>query len=166
MEAIDMTRDTTNPPALESSHPGWGTVARDVLVFQFKLIVDGLKDLFLAQVAVGAALLDLIRRDGSPGRRFYGIVRLSDRFDRWLDLHEPMDRAPEDTPSYVPAAGHSVDDLIDGFEAGARVVAERSLEVSSRGVDVVRRQVDRSRRAAGDNGVAGMSTARGAFDRA
>ena len=166
MEAIDMTRDTTNSLAVEPSNPGWGTVARDVLVFQFKLVVDGLKDLFLAQVAVGAALLDLIRRDGSPGRRFYGIVRLSDRFDHWLDLHEPVDRAPEDTPSYGPAAGHSVDDLIDGFETGARVVAERSLEVSSRGVDVVRQRVERSPRAASDGVVAGMSRGREAFDRA
>lgn len=164
MEAIDMTGDT--PEASMEGRPaaGWTTVVRDVLVFQFKLVVDGLKDLCLAQVAVGAALLDLVRRDGTPGRRFYAVVRLSDRFDHWLDLHEPMDRAPEDTPSYLPAAGHSVDDLIDGFESGARVVAERSLDASARGADAVRRRVERSRPSRG-GGAVGMGSGREALDR-
>lgn len=166
MEAIDMTRDTADVQLSSRPEEGWGTVVRDVLVFQFKLVVDGLKDLCLAQVAVGAALLDLFRRDGTPGRRFYAIVRLSDRFDRWLDLHEAMDRAPQDTPNYVPATGHSVDDLIDGFEAGARVVAEQSMSVSARGVDAVRRGIERSRGAGRDARPAAMGPGREAFDRA
>lgn len=77
---------------------GWGGVLRDVLLFQCKLVVDGLKDLCLAQVALGAATIDLLRRDGTPGRRFYGVVRLSERFDGWLDLHEPLARVPDDAP--------------------------------------------------------------------
>lgn len=166
MEAIDMTRDTTDVPQMARPGERWGTVVRDVLVFQFKLVVDGLKDLFLAQVAVGAALVDLFRRDGTPGRRFYAIVRLSDRFDRWLDLHEPMDRAPEDTPSYLPATGRSVDDLIDGFETGARVFAERSMHVSARGVDAVRRSVERRGSAGRDRRSAAMGSGREAFDQA
>lgn len=165
MEAIDMARDTTDAPLIGRSGEGWTTVLRDVLVFQFKLVVDGLKDLCLAQVAVGAALWDLFRRDGDPGRRFYAIVRLSDRFDRWLDLHEAIDRAPEDTPNYVPTTGRSVDDLIDGFETGARVVAERSMAVSARSVDAVRQRVERSRRTARDGRSAGMGPGRTAFDR-
>ncbi len=166
MEAIDMTRDTAISPVEDESGAGWGTVLRDVLVFQFKLVVDGLKDLCLAQVAVGAALLDLFRRDGNPGRRFYAVVRLSDRFDGWLDLHEAMGRAPEDTPSYVPTTRHSVDDLIDGFEAGARVVAERSVDVSTRSVNALREQVERRRRTPREGRSAAMDTGREAFDRA
>lgn len=105
---------------------GWACVLRDVLTFQFKLVVDGLKDLCLAQVALGAAIIDLVRRDGTPGRRFYGIVRLSERFDGWLDLHEPVSRAPEDSPDYAPRAGHSVDDLVDGVETSAREIVRMS----------------------------------------
>ena len=110
----------------------WGTVIRDVLEFQFKLVVDGLKDLTLAQVALGAALLDFLRRDGSPGRRFYGIVRLSDRFDQWLDLHAAAARAPEDTPDLVPISTRSVDDLLGGLETSARRVADASTRLSRR----------------------------------
>lgn len=105
---------------------GWGGVLRDVLLFQFKLVVDGLKDLCLAQVALGAAMIDLVRRDGSPGRRFYGVVRLSERFDGWLDLHEPLARVPGDTPDYTPPAGRSVDDLVDGVETSARMMVRMS----------------------------------------
>jgi hypothetical protein len=136
MEALEKTTDT------RIEH-GWGRVLRDVLVFQFKLVVDGIKDLGLAQAAVGAALFDLIRRDGTPGRRFYGIVRLSDRFDRWLDLHEPMNRVPDDAPQFVPGGGRSVDDLIDGLETSARAVAETSIDLSTRGMEVVRREAQR-----------------------
>ena len=136
MQAIEKTAHTD----IDRS---WGRVLRDVLVFQFKLVVDGIKDLGLAQVAVGAALVDLVKRDGTPGRRFYGVVRLSDRFDRWLDLHEPMERLPEDTPEFGPRSSRSVDDLIDGLETTARVAVEKSVDVSTRGVEAVRREAER-----------------------
>jgi len=115
---------------VNSGEPKWSTVVRDLLEFQFKLVVDGLKDLTLAHVALGAALLDVIRRDGSPGRRFYGIVRLSDRFDQWLDLHAAGVRAPEDTPDLVPSSCRSVDDVLDGLEISARRVADASVRLS------------------------------------
>ena len=117
-----------------SAQAGWYAVVRDVLEFQFKLVVDGLKDLALAQVALGAALIDLIRRDGSPGRRFYGIVRVSERFDRWLDLHAVSERAPADTVEIGPVATRSVDDVFEGLEASARRIAEASTRLTQNGV--------------------------------
>ncbi len=117
---------------VEFDEVGWGTVIRDLLEFQFKLVVDGLKDLTLAQVALGAALLDLFRRDGSPGRRFYGIIRLSDRFDEWLDLHAAVERAPEDTPDLFLNPSRSVDDVLGGLETSARRVAAASTRLSRR----------------------------------
>lgn len=118
--------------SVEFREVGWGTVLRDVLEFQFKLVVDGLKDLTLAQVALGAALLDLLRRDGSPGRRFYGIVRLSNSFDHWLDLHAVEERAPEDTPAFMPIENRSVDEVLGGLEMSARRFAGASTRLSRR----------------------------------
>lgn len=126
MEPIADTVDRDIDTRESDPASGWGRVFRDVLMFQFKLVVDGLKDLGLAQVALGAALVDLARRDGSPGRRFYAIVRLSDRFDGWLDLHEPLSRIPEDAPDYAPPAGRSVDDLVDRVETSARGMVRMS----------------------------------------
>lgn len=147
MEAIDTARhrgvDIERAPVADPRDAGWPQVLRDVLVFQFKLVVDGLKDLGLAQVALGAALLDLLRRDGTAGRRFYAIVRMSDRFDRWLDLHEPLERVPEDAPHYFPTTPRSVDDLLDGVESSARSVADLSVRASRRGVETLRREAAR-----------------------
>ena len=126
MEDIGNKVDTGEDARTTRFDEGWGVVLRDVLLFQFKLVVDGLKDLGLAQLVLGAAVIDLVRRDGSPGRRFYGVVRLSERFDGWLDLHEPLARVPEDTPDYVPPTGGSVDDLVDGVETSARLMARMS----------------------------------------
>lgn len=126
MEVIANTVDTDVVSRAAGPVPEWRCVLRDVLMFQLKLVVDGLKDLCLAQLALGAALVDLLRRDGTPGRRFYGIVALSERFDGWLDLHEPLSRVPEDAPDYAPAAGRSVGNLVDRVETSARGVVRRS----------------------------------------
>jgi len=132
MEALDNRIDTESTAVTGTHEVTWGRVVRDVLMFQFKLVVDGLKDLGLAQVALAAALLDLIRRDGTPGRRFYGIVQLSERFDTWLDLHEARVRIPTDAPCYAPTVSRSVDDLIDDIESSARVVARKTTDVTTR----------------------------------
>ncbi|MFW6088491.1 MAG: hypothetical protein ACODAB_01985 [Gemmatimonadota bacterium] len=126
MEDIEnkVNTDDANRPAV--SRGSWGGVLRDLLLFQFKLVVDGLKDLCLAQLALGAAVIDLVRRDGSPGRRFYGVVQLSERFDGWLDLHEPLTRVPEDAPQYAPPAGRSVDDIVDRVETTAHTMVRLS----------------------------------------
>lgn len=122
MEHIGNKVDTGDVVRSADFDAGWGGVLRDVLLFQFKLVVDGLKDLCLAQVALGAAVIDLVRRDGRPGRRFYGVVRLSERFDGWLDLHEPLARYPEDTPDPAPSAGRTVDEPVDVVETSARLM--------------------------------------------
>ena len=130
MQALESKIDTESSDVADAQGVTWGRVVRDVLMFQFKLVVDGLKDLGLAQVALAAVLLDLIRRDGTPGRRFYGIVQVSERFDAWLDLHEARDRVPTDAPRYVPTVSRSVDDLIDDIESSARVVARKTTDVT------------------------------------
>lgn len=129
MENIGNKADTCDTVRTLRLDAGWGGVLRDLLLFQFKLVVDGLKDLCLAQVALGAAMIDLVRRDGSPGRRFYAVVRLSERFDGWLDLHEPLARVLEDTPDYAdyaPPAGRGADVLVDGVETSARMMVRMS----------------------------------------
>ena len=62
--------ETTEPP-------GRRTLVRDVLVFQFKLIVDGLRDFFLVPVAFFAGLLSFLNaKDGVPGPQFYNLLQM------------------------------------------------------------------------------------------
>jgi hypothetical protein len=64
-----------------------GVVIRDLLIFQMKLVIDGVKDLVLIQLSVVAAVFDLLfSRRGRPSL-FYGVMRLSERFDLWLNLN-------------------------------------------------------------------------------
>ncbi|NGP54641.1 hypothetical protein [Thioalkalivibrio sp. XN8] len=59
---------------------------RDVIVFQFKLFVDGLRDLLISPVSLLAALVDLLVPGDDGGRRFYAVVRYGRRTEMWINL--------------------------------------------------------------------------------
>ncbi len=65
---------------------------RDFLIFQLKLVLDGLKDVVLFQISILAVVLDLVlgrRRTGL----FYRVLRLSERFDLRLNLNAASEGA-------------------------------------------------------------------------
>lgn len=73
-------------------------VLRDVIVFQFKLFVDGLRDLLISPVSLLAALVDLLVPGDDGGRRFYAVVRYGRRTEEWINLFgaaEPAEPAAE-----------------------------------------------------------------------
>lgn len=61
-------------------------VLRDVIVFQFKLFVDGLRDLLISPVSLLAALIDLLVPGDDGGKRFYAVVRYGRRTEEWINL--------------------------------------------------------------------------------
>jgi hypothetical protein len=95
---------------------------RDFGIFQLKLAVDGTKDFVAFWLSIGAIILDFIAGRGRRPRLFYSVVRASDRFDKWIDLHSVVHRmdaqADEDD---VSGGDDSVDDpLIGQIEALTR----------------------------------------------
>ena len=60
---------------------------RDFLIFQAKLALDGLRDLIVFNLSIGAMVLDVIAGRGSRPRLFYSVVRMSERWDLWLNMH-------------------------------------------------------------------------------
>ena len=66
---------------------------RDLAIFQVKLVLDGLKDIVLMPVTIAAAAVDIISPGVRPGHRFYAVMSLGERFDRWLNLFSASDRA-------------------------------------------------------------------------
>jgi hypothetical protein len=71
------------PPELPPS-----VLLRDLLILQLKLWMDGLKDLVLAPVSIGAGVLDLLRGPRADGGyRLYSVLRLGERYDLWLNLY-------------------------------------------------------------------------------
>lgn len=85
-------------------------VLRDVIVFQGKLLIDGLRDLLLSPVSIIAALIDLLVPGDDGGKRFYAVVRFGRRTERWINLFGAADpRDPDKPPS-------GVDVLLDELE--------------------------------------------------
>lgn len=94
-------------------------VFRDVIVFQAKLLVDGLRDLLLSPISLFAALIDLVVPGDDGGRRFYGVVRFGRRTEEWINLFGAADRLEPG------AAPHGVDVLLAELESMMRDPARR-----------------------------------------
>lgn len=73
----------------EPSVPTRGALVRDLLIFQLKLSMDGLKDLVLVPLSIGAAGVDFVFRT----RLFYRVLRVGERYDLWLNLFGAAQRA-------------------------------------------------------------------------
>ncbi len=104
---------TPDSPDHELSSRRW-RLARDLTVFQLKLVVDGLKDLVLAPVALVLALAGLVISPKDPGRPFYALLRWGLGFDHWVNMfgavqpalpaaREPGGAAAADRPPAEPA---------------------------------------------------------------
>lgn len=94
-----------------------GVILRDLLIFQVKLAIDGLKDLVLMPVSIVAAALDLFFPGARRGRRFYLVLRLSERFDRWLNLCKAADAADVDRDGLFGASRAGSDTLLGRIES-------------------------------------------------
>jgi hypothetical protein len=103
---------------------------RDAALFHGKLLLDGLRDFILFPAALIAALVDVVRRDDPPGRHFYDVVHFGQQTERWIDLFEVVDRAPETDMPRPTLEGPSLDNLVDEVEAKLRAGHEKG-EISA-----------------------------------
>ena len=76
-----MTENQTQEPA-----PDHWQVLRDVLVFQFKLVLDGVRDVLLSPISVGAAIYGLIFSPDNPGIYFNRLLKFGRKTDVWINL--------------------------------------------------------------------------------
>ena len=77
-------------------------VIREIAVFQGKLWVEGFKDVVLIPLSLAAALIDLLFRRPKGRGAFYAVMRLGDRFERWVNLYAPLDDGPD--PAVDPSS--------------------------------------------------------------
>ena len=57
-----------------------------VLVFQVKLVVDGLRDFILVPISLIAALLGLLAGGSKPARYYNLVLAFGRRTERWINL--------------------------------------------------------------------------------
>ena len=71
------------PPLPEATR--W-TLIRDMAAFQFKLVVDGLRDFLLVPASLMAGLLSLVQGKLDQDNPFYELMRFGQRTEHWINL--------------------------------------------------------------------------------
>ncbi len=100
-------------------------LARDALLLQGKLLIDGLRDVILVPVSIVAALIDLLSGDQPAGRRFYNVVQLGRRSEHWINLFGAAERSPHENRWDHDAETVKLDDLVEQVE---KVVKDQYTE--------------------------------------
>jgi hypothetical protein len=90
---------------------------RDFLIFQLKVALDGVKGMVVFQLSIGAAVFDFII--GRPAF-FYRVLRLSERFDLWLNLYSAAEGAAD-------GAGKGTAEDADGLFGASRAGSDSLL---------------------------------------
>jgi len=109
----------TNKPMIVASRE---VTLRDFAVFQLKLLLDGTKDFFAFWLSIIAIVLDFVSGRGRRPRLFYSVMRASERFDRWINLHSAIERLDESgtEDGLFGAVEQGADSLIGQIERLAR----------------------------------------------
>lgn len=98
--------------------PDRWTLIRDAAVFQFKLVVDGFRDLLLVPASIVAALISLVdNEDGKPGGQFYRLIAIGKQSERMIDLFGAYENAPEDVKQEYDFGDMSIDDVVERMES-------------------------------------------------
>ena len=120
------------------------TLIRDIVVLQFKLVVDGFRDFLLVPVSMVAGLISLFRGGDRPGVEFYELLRLGRRSERVINLFGAADRLPPsgDDDTSVP----DIDDMVGKLE-GYLVEEYKRGGITAQAKDRLDEVVDRINRA-------------------
>jgi hypothetical protein len=84
-----MTLPASLPPA-QSRNDHWKFL-RDVLVFQFKMLLDNARDFALMPVSLVAALIDLIFKGERQGALFYQVLKWGAHSERVIDVYSAIE---------------------------------------------------------------------------
>ena len=78
-----MTKDQND---MQEPVPNRWQVLRDTVAFQFKLLMDGARDVLLSPISIGAAILGLIFSPDNPGIYFNRLMKFGRKTDAWINL--------------------------------------------------------------------------------
>jgi hypothetical protein len=79
----------------QKNTPTRGQLLRHVLVFQFKLAMDGIRDVLLSPISLIAALAGILTNHPDPARYFNQLLHIGSRSDRWINLFNTHDEDGE-----------------------------------------------------------------------
>lgn len=100
--------------------PGNRKLIRDVILLQFKLLLDALRDIALSPLTLAAAALDLVLSRSQPPRYFYAVLKLGERSEEWIDLWAAARGARATDRENVDALLARVEEVVSDPGVGAR----------------------------------------------
>lgn len=75
-----------------------GRLVRRVILFQVKLMADGMRDVVMSPLSIAAGLFGLISRNGNAEVYLDRLMRFGRETDHWINLFDHRS-APHATPS-------------------------------------------------------------------
>ena len=89
---------------------------RDFAIFQLKLLIDGLKHGAVFTMSFVAFGIDLVFRRHGRRRWFYRRMRVSEKFDLWLNLHGATEGAESDADGLFGQSEAGSDTMLGQIE--------------------------------------------------
>lgn len=77
----DLDQDLSSEHNLSRLHLLW-----EVVIFQFKLGLDGFRDLVLVPISLVSALLGLLAGGSEPAKYYNKVLRFGRRTEAWINL--------------------------------------------------------------------------------
>ena len=74
------------PEVSETKPSQRGTLIRNTVVFQLKLMADGFRDLLLLPISLIAAIIGLLRGGDEPEREFNQVIEVGRDSEQWINL--------------------------------------------------------------------------------
>lgn len=112
-----------------------------VLRFQVKLLVDGLRDLVMSPISLAAALIGLVAHPDRPGRLFEQVLDFGRQTEDWINLFG----RPQEEPGIDELFGKLERQLESQYDSGgvtraAKHTVDASLDRLHRAIDRVKAQ--------------------------
>jgi len=118
----------------------------DVVLFQFKLVFDGLRDILLSPLSLAAGILGLLAGGDDPARYFRRLLYLGHRTEVWINLFGRHRRGTSDqmvdglrervfseaaANPWLSRTGNRLNDKLDTVNGGRRPAEPAAPESST-----------------------------------
>lgn len=114
---------TNNRSEPEETPPNHWQLLRDMVVFQAKLALDGLRDLVLLPISLVAGIAGLLFSPDNPGKYFQRLLEFGRKTDIWINLFGATEHysGEVDTPSSDAYVKKLEEMLISEYKRGGVV---------------------------------------------
>jgi hypothetical protein len=141
-----------SPPALPDPRELRWKLVRDLVVFTIKVALEALRDIVMIPLALVGGAVGLVLHPNEPDRFFREVLRLGDRFDRFVDLFGAEARGRDEAGEGRVGELPQIDELLAPVEELLREqhrkggVTASAKEAIDKGLDAVQRALVKVRR--------------------